>query len=249
MRRHALTAALAALSATGCVVATPCTPPTVTISWLFDDAAGNVGLLCNQVGLQFGGVATVDVWSGNVLLASAVPCQQYAVTLPGLAPNSTQLLTVEGIAPDGTTIVDRAQFTATTVACGDMPYAIDPGEGYVGIDYSFSPSGGCGAAGSSMWFSVEDDVAGNVIASATSAASATRYACGVADASGHLIDFSLPLGSYTLSWIEEVAGAGTASPVVVNENCAGPGFAINGPGWTEVPVVLAPLAPGQATCF
>jgi hypothetical protein len=229
-----LSAALLPLLA-GCVSNT-CDYPTATIHWRLTDTAGT------NWGCGAAGVASIDVYIGDAQ-PLRFPCLDYGVVIdtsrfaPGTYPT-----TLEGIGADGL-IYDRAQFDLAVSDCGDRQYYPVLGEATLTIDYHFAPDV---CHGGYMWFSLYDEVAFGPIASVNfdtlPASWKSHYGCWDSANNGTPIQFSVPYGSYTLAWIQEVMNpqAALAADVTpVQQACAQPTIAISGAGNVNLPVTLS----------
>jgi hypothetical protein len=147
---------------------------------------------------------------------------------------------VEGVASDGVTIYDRAEFNLGVSACGNLDYYPVLGEALLNVDYHFSPDV---CHGGSMWFALYDEVALDwisVVDSASTPAWKEYYAC-YSTAGGTPLEFSVPFGTYSLAWIQEVVNPLTA-PDPVQQACLQPQFDVQAPGIAFLPVTLAPYS-------
>jgi hypothetical protein len=231
MRLFAL--AIAAVLGSGCVVNTACDGSAVAVTWSFRDVNGASNLSCAAVG-----VTAVDLYF-NGQFVDRYACSQGGATVP--VASGTFDVTVEGIAPDGT-IINRDQFTASVRSCGTTTYAARPGEGDLRIDYSIAPVNSCG--GGYIWFSLYDEVAGQVISAigdTSSSVDKTLFFCPAE------VRIPVPYGTYTLDWIQEVATPLTA-PTALHQQCSPTTVSVNGPGVTALPVVMGNVVPG-VSCF
>ena len=236
MRRLALLLA-ASLMGTGCVVsddsthATPCYPSTITARWpSFLLANGAVTTSCATAG-----VAGVDVYL-NGGLVQRVSCGAGGLTIT-TPPAGSSVLTIEGVDSAGTILL-RDELNVTPGACGDVIVDAQPAEGTLELAYSFTPTDVCTAGGSYMWFSVYDEIVGDVTAVADETANTTRYVC------GDLIRFPMPAGPYRLLRTEEVVPSGgtyLASAV----NCNQTSFSV---GRASDAIVNVALADSSTLC-
>lgn len=234
MKRLALIlSAAAAVLGTGCGASpAPCTS-SVTVDWshgfqLFDGTIGD----CTAAG-----VSQVDVFINNDPNAAAsFACAQGAAQAVAV-PAGTNLYTVEGIDGSGR-IAFRDQVSVGSV-CGNQNVQVQPSEGTLVLDYSFSPTNACYATQPTyIWSEVWDNVANQ----AAFVDASTRGASPVCTTTGTAPSFLLPAGSYTLMGVNEW------SPTygIVGADCTHASFAINGAGTaTQTPV----LVDSNQACF
>ena len=227
MRKLAILAAALAPLLGGCVAST-CDVPTVTFHWQLQDTSGNARS-CASAGVYY-----VDIYFDGTNLSQRAFCADGGATIDvsGLAPGSYPV-TVEGVASDGS-IYDRSNaFNVVVGDCGNGQYYPVLGEAYLDIAYSLTPNV---CNGGYMWFALYDEVAQNyisVVDSASAAAWKDRYDCpGVTP-----LTFSVPFGTYTLAWIQEVVNPLT-SPVAVQQACRQAAFSVTSPGTATLPVTL-----------
>jgi hypothetical protein len=231
MRLFALAAA--AVLGSGCVINNTCDDQALAITWSFRTIDGLSNQSCAAVG-----VTAVDVWM-NGTYVDRFACSQGGATIVNLA-QGTYDVTVEGIAADGVTIINRDQFAASVGSCGTSTYAARPGEGWLRVDYSISPVNTCG--GGYIWYSVFDEVAGQVISAigdTSSSLDKTLFFCPAE------VRFPVPYGTYTLDWIQEVASP-TTTPTALHQQCSPTTVNVNGPGITALAVVMGPVT---GSCF
>lgn len=241
MRRLALLLAASALVA-GCTVSTDnggysCVDAdrTMTIEW-------PSFLLANgaQAGCRDAGVAYVDIYMNDQRVQGPVSggwnCSDGGATIT-YVPAGTHLVTVEGIASDGSTILLRDERNVTPYDCGDTRVGVQPAEGTFDLAYSFTPTNVC-TAGSYMFFSVYDAIAGVVAAQVDEASpNPALYACG--DPNG--IVFTLPAGAFTLTRTEEAVFSGGAW-VPTAANCSATNFNVTPAAISTLSVALADSA-------
>jgi hypothetical protein len=161
------------------------------------------------------------------------------IDVSAFAPGSYPT-TAEGIASDGVTIYDRAQFDLSVGSCGNTQYYPVLGEALLDVDYHFVPDV---CHGGYMWFALYDEVAANYI-STVDAASAPEwqsyYGC-LDSGGGRPLQFSVPFGTYTLAWIQEVVNP-TTVPNPVQQACLQPSLDVQAAGIASYPVTLQPYA-------
>lgn len=228
MRTLAL-ALSAAVLGTGCFVGTDdgCDPRTITVEWstfLTGDGA--------RLGCTAAGVAFVDIYMDGTLVESW-NCGDQGALITDVQPGS-YLLTVEGVESNGR-IAFRDEQQIDAGACGGRLMRAVPAEGFVELEYAFSPSNVCADDPSYLWFQVFDEVAGGVTA-AVDAASPTvdkvRYLCPDA------LIFPLPAGPHTLDWMQEMVQTGPGAFAVTGAQCSPTGFDVPRGGSVGVPVVM-----------
>jgi hypothetical protein len=192
MTRLALVLAAAVLG-TGCVVVhddTAC-DRTVTIDWAFQNADGAVTASCAGAGVQL-----VDVWvNGGVVTFDCFGPPGTVLLAPG-----ANVITVEGIDAQNR-IAYREDFSFDASSCGDHgTIATTPAEGRINLDYTVSTSPPCLNGACFVWFSVWDDIAGQVAATVNASVQPTSFPY-----PDDLV-FRLPVGSYTVQFIDVVSG-------------------------------------------
>jgi hypothetical protein len=227
MNKPALLAA-ALLPLLGGCISNTCNYPTVTLQWSLQDLNG-LSWKCGPAG-----VSTVDVYINDALVANR-PCTDYGATIDvsHLAPGPYPVV-VEGLGADGY-IYDRSlPFDVSVGECGDSYAAPVLGEALLDIAYGFSPNV---CHGGYMWYALWDEVAGLYISVVDAASGAYRddYDCpGLVKP----LQFSVPFGSYTLAWIQEVVDP-LATAVPVQQACVQlPPLVVDGPGTFNYPVTL-----------
>jgi hypothetical protein len=210
----------------GCISST-CDVPTVTLQWSLEDLNG-LSWKCGPAG-----VSTVDIYIGDAPVITRACTDSGAVIdvsafAPGVYP-----VTVEGIGADGY-IYDRSRpFTVTVGECGDSYAAPVLGEALLDIAYGFSPNV---CHGGYMWYALYDEVAGFYISvvDAKSGSYRDAYDCPGLVTS---LQFSVPFGTYTLAWIQEVVDP-LVTAVPVQQACVQPSVDVTGPGTVLYPVTL-----------
>jgi hypothetical protein len=237
----------------GCVSNT-CDYPTATISWSLQDANG-VPWSCTDAG-----VTTVDIYFDGTPVGPHFACNagRAVIDLGGIAPG-TYTAIVEGTDSNGT-IWDRSNpFTVTVSDCGDRRYAPVLGEGWLDIDYHFTPDV-CHFG--SMWYALYDDVAGSWISAVdyNTVPVAPDYveyrdyygcytpASGGAPATGRALQVAVPFGTYTLAWLQEVVNPLSTAHVAVQQACIQPPFHLTGAGTSSLPVTMEPYTSTTPKC-
>ncbi len=246
MNRIVLALAAAVLG-TGCIVTNSspgdggCGGSYLTVTWDFTDANGATARTCATASVSNVPVTGVDVLvDGNYVTQAPMACTYYGTSPIPVAAGVHDVM-VEGLDANGY-IVSRDRFNATVPSCGDLTAAAHPAEGYVNLNYT-TPNG---VAGDYLWFSVSDlsfspKVPVAVVDGASSYAQQTTYAW------PNDVVFPLPLGDYTLDWMQQVyiPNAQTA-PAAVYQYCSPSTFHITAPGTTTVNVTLATAS---GTCY
>lgn len=247
MRRLALLLATSVLGA-GCTVSTDddgysyCVDAdrTITVEWPSFRLANGALAGCRDAG-----VAYVDIYMNdqrvNGPAGGGWNCADGGATIT-YVPMGNHLVTVEGIASDGATILLRDERTVTPYECGDTLVGMQPSEGTFELAYYFTPVNTCNA-GSYMFFSVYDTIAGTIAAQVDEAsANPFVYACGAP------IQFLLPTGSFSLTRTEESVYSGGAW-IPSAANCSATSFGIDPAALSvlEVPLVdSASFCPASA---
>jgi hypothetical protein len=217
----------AALLGTGCIDE-DCDTSTVSIGWdSFLLADGTQTTSCSVAG-----VSSVDVFMDNQPVGN-FDCADGGVSVTGV-PDGTHLFTIEGL-DASSFIILRDEISVSASGCGEQLFSVRPAEGSVDLAYSFTPVNQCAADPSYLWFSIFDQIVGDVtvrIDDSSSTQDKTRYICPEA------IIFPMPAGSYTLQWIEErvVTSPGVFS--VTGANCQDADFAVSGGSTSTVNVSL-----------
>jgi hypothetical protein len=122
-----------------------------------------------------------------------------------------QLVTVEGIS--GGLIAYRHEFVPIS-SCADQHVLVRPAQGTLRVDYAFSGGAACHPAPTFVELSVRDDIA------VERAPEVLQTECSTTTPAPEWI---LPVGLFTLEWIEEVTGGGT----VLAADCTDRSFAID----------------------
>lgn len=230
MKRLALVLA-AAVFGTGCIfVDDDECDRTVTLDWSFRNADGGVTASCGDADVQ-----VLDVWVNGVFWGS-FDC----LGPPGTVAlvRGANLVIVEGIDSLGR-IAYRDTFSVDASACGSQgTIATQPAEGWLAVDYSFSPVDACFSPGPTfIWLKVHDDVAGQTAFVETGVTAFQE--CSVILAAPR---YRLPVGSFTLLGVEEVS----LSLGTVGADCTDRPFDIGAALTTTVQPVLVDSA---IACF
>lgn len=221
MKRIAFVLAAAFLG-TGCIVVGDdhCSS-SVTLEWDFRLSDGSV------TGCAGAGVDEVDVWvDGNFV--STYTCTAGGATISGVG-SGTHDVTVEGFDLVAGRIAYRDQRTFQGTSCGDQLVAVRPAEGTANLNYS---DVGCTASPCYLWFSVHDEIANAtaaVIGDTSPFAVKTLYPY-----PGDVV-LRLPVGSYTLDWMEQVTSVFLGQAMT----CSASTFAVASATQTTVPVTLS----------
>jgi hypothetical protein len=233
MKRIAFVLAAAFLG-TGCVFVDDHCDPTVTIEWTtFENAEGFVTPSCATAGVE-----AIDVWV-NGARVGVFDCFGPSGTVP-LSDGGNELR-VEGIDALGR-IAYRDWFSFDAPACGhNGTLQTNPAEGFVDVDYAFSPVNACSAPPSFIWLQVRDDVAGQIAFVENGVGAAQQ--CSLTAAAPR---YRLPFGAFTLVGIEEVVPIGGGAFGVTAANCTPHPFDIGAGATTTVQPVLFDTAIG---CF
>lgn len=196
---------------TGCVVSDTCDFRTVSIGWpSFALANGSITTSCATAGID-----TVDVFMDSDFVGN-LDCTAGGVNVVDV-PAGSHTFTVEAL--DGSTIALRDEFGIGGSGCGTVLRDTQPGEGTFELAYSFTPVNECTPGGSYIWFSLRDDVLGEVVVAVDeTSANPGLYLC------GDDIRFALPNGPYTLLRTEEATFNGTYHAAAVN--CSAKAFDI-----------------------
>ncbi len=209
MKRLALALAATAFLGTGCFVSdgsSTCSR-SLTLQWDFMDFDGAIRG-CSASLRQT--VDSVDVWvNGN---RTSFDC--FAGTGTVGIGSGTTLVTVEGIS--GGQIAYRHEFSISPT-CGDQLVLVRPAQGTVKVDYAFIPTNACHTPPTYMALEVWDDIA---LQQAFIETAATGPQCSTTAAAP---EYTLPVGSFTLRWIEEVTGQGA----VLAADCADRPFPVD----------------------
>jgi hypothetical protein len=197
---------------TGCVVSDTCDFRTVSIGWpSFALANGSVTTSCAAAGVD-----TVNVYMDSDFVGN-LACTTGGVNVVDV-PAGSHIFTVEGL--DGGTIVLRDEFGIGGNGCGTVLRDTQPGEGTFELAYSFTPVNECTPGGSYIWFSLRDDVLGEVVVAVDeTSADPELYLC------SEVIRFALPNGPYTLLRTEEAVVSGPTY-LAAAVNCSAKAFDI-----------------------
>jgi hypothetical protein len=203
MKRTALALAAAFLG-TGCIMTDDhCDVRDVTVYWSGFDGPGAAAIDRSCAGA---GVTYVDLFLDGRQVWGDVGdghfrCDAYGVTILDVPAGSR--LTTEGLAADGRTILYRDD-RALSTSCGSFSVTVAPAAGFADLAYVFSsggvPLGSQQCSGPYLWLSVFDHVTGAQAVLADADFQPTAYAC---VGQGTPLSFALPVGSYTLQWMEE----------------------------------------------
>lgn len=244
MKRIALALAAATLG-TGCIVTTdnttascdPLVDRTLTISWSFTDETGVARTCATMQGNGFGAIQYVDVYIDTSNTPTRSPCTDYTVTwdnTQNTLPSGTHTITVEGIDGAGN-IVARDWFNVNVANCGNTSAQAVATQGVMDVQYTIA-GGQC--TGGYMWFSVTDTIANAPVLYADASYNSTAYVCGVTP-----LTFVMPIGTYSLDWIQDVTASGTS----LNQYCTATPFSVSPQATQAVPVALS-ATPTGATC-
>ena len=198
MKRIAFAAATAALLGTGCISSTTTPPPpcdpTLSVSWAFQLYDGSP-----PTGCAGAGVTWVDVYVDNAFVVTS-PCGDGGATI-AVSPGTHSVL-LEGIDSANRIAYRDSLGAVSTNGCGDRLLTMTPAEGSANLNYA--APGGCTSSPCYLWFSVYDDLAGQPAAaiSAQSPLSVKQLYPYPGD-----VVIRLPVGSYTLDWMELVNSA------------------------------------------
>lgn len=223
MKRLALVLAATAVLGTGCYVDGRTCSPSVTLEWdsHFTTADGAV-VGCSSSSAD---VRTIDVWV-NDQFAAQFDC--FAARGTVAVPSGSSLVTVEGVDVSGR-IIYRDDFSVDGGGCGNQLVATRPAEGRVNLDYSVSSEPPCANGPCFVWFSVFDNIAGEVAATINQNTAGFEYPNDVV--------FRLPAGSYTVDWMEIRSGG-----FLERAACTSPIFSVS-PGSAPGEQQLVPSAP------
>jgi hypothetical protein len=180
----------------------------MTLEWEFQDFDGVIrGCTAPQREI----VDAVDVWVDGFYVTSFF-CEDLGGTIS--ISSLAQLVTVEGIAVDGR-IAYRHEFVPDR-SCADQLVLVTPAQGTLRVDYAFSPVNECGGS-TLVELSVRDDIA--------ALREVLQTTCSTTTAAP---EWSLPVGTFTLEWTEEVTGGGQ----VLAADCADRSFFVDPAGVT-----------------
>lgn len=228
--RHLALALAASVLGTGCIIATDddgCDPRTITVEWVgFTTGDGN------RLGCAAAGVSFVDIYMDGAFVETWSCADGGALITDVQAGVYT--LTVEGVESNGR-IAFREELDVNANSCGDRLVRVSPAEGYVDLQYAFTPDNVCAADPSYLWFSIYDEVAGFVTAAVDSSSSSldkVRYTC------PDLLLLPLPAGPHTLDWMQEMVPTGPSTFAVTGARCTATGFNVVGGDTVGVPVVM-----------
>ncbi len=229
MKSIAFVLAAASLVGTGCISSSNSSPPppcsqNVTIDW----TAGFLGFDNVARGCAAANVASVDVFV-NGSYDATFACSALSASASGL-PSGTNTFTIEGIENGTGRIAFRAE--ASESGCGDFRLALQPGEGTLAVDYSFSPTNACSLpAPTYMWLGVYDDLA-------LQTAFVVNGGTLTCDTVGAAPSYRLPAGAFTFDGIEEMRYLGGTSYGTLATDCTPRPFVIAGGAVTTVSPVL-----------
>jgi hypothetical protein len=230
---------VASMVAAGCTTHDTCDARTVSIGWpQFLLADGSQPTSCSGAG-----IGDVDVFMDDQPVAT-IPCTDGGVNVTGVLNDKDHLFTVEGIDSSTGAIALRAEVNVAPSNCSSPLVNTQPSEGIVELDYSFTPNSCISDVNSYIWFSIKDNISGDVI-TVDGTHSPQQYHCGsgrVGEFTPLPIQFALASGIYSFQRMEEVLYPG---PVPTAGNCNSADFTITGA--TNQPVAVA-LANGVA-CF
>jgi hypothetical protein len=249
MNRLLALVAVASLG-TGCVMSSDtCDVRSVVIRWSdFNRADGSVMSSC---GSGPTGVNSVSVYMDDLFVANLRCIENRLVEVTDV-PAGSHTWRVEALRGDGA-ILYRDVFTSSGGSCDQLFVDTRPAAGYLDLRYRFFdgasplPSGEqlC-AASSFLWLSVFDNVLQDYAVRVDSDATPQTYPC--VDPSPDAFVIPLPIGDYTLDWMEEHGPANTYD--LESADCTSRDFTIfagNGSAGdgTVVPVELDVAAPAQ----
>jgi hypothetical protein len=240
MRTLAL-ALLASVLGTGCIIhdndtvnggGDPvCLPSTITVAWSNFTAGDGAQLGCAAAGVEW-----VDIFMNGTPVETWNCADGGAIITDVLS--GSYLLTIEGVEANGR-IAFRDEQNVTSSGCGDRLVFAEPAEGFVALQYTFSPVNQCAgtvADPSYLWFSVFD-VAANATTAAVDANSTLAekrlYACSLD------LVFPLPSGAHELDWMQEMVETSLGVFSVTGAQCALTPFEVPRGGTVGVPVVMA----------
>lgn len=199
MKRLALVLAAAVLG-TGCIwVDDDDCDRSVTLEWDFQTANGTV-VGCNGATVDAGvNVPVVDVFV-NDQFAGRFDCFAGRGTIA--LPEGSSLVTVEGVDAENFPAY-REEFSVDGRACGNQLVVTRPAEGRINLDYGISPASSappCAGGPCFVWFSVWDDIVGQVAATINAGTQPTRFPY------PNDLVFRLPVGPYTVQFVDVVSG-------------------------------------------
>lgn len=233
MKRLALVLAAAVLGS-GCIASEPAPcAPYVTVDWSFLDADGNVLTSCGAAGVTY-----VDVYANGTQVGSfdcAGPARPVS-----LARGANDVI-VEGVDAGGA-VLFRELRTVDATTCGSQgTLAAQPAEGWLAVDYSFSPTNSCDLSQTTyMWIAVRDDLIPAPQANVTyDEGTTSAQVCSTTAAAPR---YRLPVGNFTFLGINEVR----AGAVHVAADCTDRPFDIGAAAVTTVSPVLVDSA---SACF
>jgi hypothetical protein len=226
---------VASLLGTGCVVHDTCDAKTVALGWpSFRLADNSVVATCRDAG-----VSQVDVLMDDQPVTT-VNCSEGGVNVTGVLNDGDHLFTVEGVDSSGA-IVLRDEVSIAPSNCTNQAVNTQPSEGAFTLDFSFTPNICQSATNSYIWFTIKDNISGQIIA-VDGSLDPQAYLCGNSSAVPLPISFPLASGPYTLQRTAEVLYPG---PTQEAGNCTATNFAMT--GGTET-VLDVPLTDG-VRCF
>src|SRR5512138_1156955 len=250
MKRLALSLA-ALVVGSGCIVSD--THPVacdrnVTVEWPQFLAADGTTYPSTVDGCARAAIVAVDVFLDDALV-DRFACSDGGVTITGV-PSGSHTITVEGIEA-GSRIAFRDDFVDSATTCGDRLVQAEPAEGFLDLQYSFGGGTCIGTVAnpSYIWFSVYDQLAGQVTAEvgpASHLSDQPRYKCGSPPVRPVL---PLPAGPYTVRWVEEtVLNQDGQTFTVTARNCAPTPTSTSVTGATTTPFPVA-LADSNVACL
>jgi hypothetical protein len=217
----------AALLGTGCLWGDDECDRSVTVDWSgFVLAEGGP-----PAGCAAAGVGVVDVWLNGQFWGS-FDCFGPPASV-GLA-RGQNVLTVEGIDAQNR-IAYREEVAVDSTSCGHRgTVATQPAEGFLELDYSFSPANACFAPQPTfIWLAVFDEVAGDHAFVETGETAFQQ--CTVTDPAPL---YRLPVGVFTLLGVEEVLPGGAT----VGSDCTDRAFEVGAALTTPVTPALVDSA-------
>jgi hypothetical protein len=214
----------AAVLGTGCIMVddNDCSSSSVTLEWDFQRFDGSA-----PTGCLGAGVDAVDVWVDGQFV-DTYACNDGGATVFGIG-SGTHDVTVEGVDLAAGRIAYRDQRTFSASGCGNQLVRVRPAEGTVNLNYS---DVGCTSTACYLWFNVHDDVADTI---AAVIGDTSPFAVKTLYAYPDDVVLRLPVGLYTLDWMEQVTSAFLGQAIT----CSASSFDVASATLTTVPVTLS----------